>query len=62
MNAKEIREFRKSIGWTQQQLADALGVTNVSVHKWEKEIARPHPVFDAKMEEIRSMKLAEIHD
>lgn len=36
-----ISEKRKSINWTQEQLADYLGVTKASVSKWER--GRSHP-------------------
>jgi len=49
----QIREIRKSLGWTQKQLASHLGVTNISVYKWEKGVAKPHPTFCLKIEELR---------
>ena len=32
---ENIRERRKACGWTQQQLADELGVTRQMVTRWE---------------------------
>ena len=36
-----IREKRKELGLTQEQLADRLGVTPPAVNKWEKGISCP---------------------
>jgi len=35
MTAQELREARQSLGFTQQQLADHLGVSRVTVARWE---------------------------
>ena len=37
----QIRELRKNAGFTQEQLAEALGVTTGAVHKWESGKATP---------------------
>ena len=39
--AKNIRRFRKERGLTQEQLADAFGVTIGAVHKWEAGLSTP---------------------
>lgn len=31
----DIRKFRKDIGWSQEKLADELGVDRSSVSRWE---------------------------
>ena len=36
---KTIRERRKALGLTQEQLADCLGVSAPAVHKWEKGVS-----------------------
>ena len=36
-----IRNARKSLGLTQRQLAEKLGVSNTSVSNWEKGLSRP---------------------
>lgn len=35
MNARQIKALRRKLGWTQQQLANALGVTSRTVQHWE---------------------------
>lgn len=39
--ADTIRAFRKARSLTQQQLADALGVTVGAVYKWEANLSAP---------------------
>ena len=36
MSGDEIRKLRKAKGWTQQELADKVGVTKTTVLDWEK--------------------------
>jgi transcriptional regulator with XRE-family HTH domain len=36
MKAKELREIRKRLGWSQRQIAEAVGVTTNSVARWER--------------------------
>ncbi len=43
MNGKEIKEKREAKGWTQQQLADMIGVHQVTVARWETDKRTPHP-------------------
>ncbi len=37
MTSKELKEWRQRTGYTQAQLAQALGVTNVCISRWERE-------------------------
>lgn len=39
--AENIRAFRKERKMTQEQLAEALGVTVGAIHKWEKDLSTP---------------------
>lgn len=39
--AENIRGYRKQRGLTQEQLAEALGVTVGAVHKWEAKLSTP---------------------
>ncbi|MGD0075361.1 MAG: helix-turn-helix domain-containing protein [Candidatus Binataceae bacterium] len=45
MSGKQLREIRKRLGWTQQQMAEKLGVWRNSVARWERdEMAISEPV------------------
>ena len=35
MSADQIKNFRTTLGWTQEELASKLGVTQESVCQWE---------------------------
>lgn len=37
MEGKELRKIRRQLGWTQAQLAKAVGVTWNTVARWERE-------------------------
>ena len=44
MKGKELRSIRKRLGWTQAELAEALGVAENTVARWERDeraIAEP---------------------
>ena len=38
---ESIRRLRKEAGFTQEQLAEAMGVSVSAVHKWESDKATP---------------------
>ncbi len=41
MNNDHLRHAREDRGWTQQQLADELGVGIITVRSWEKDKRSP---------------------
>ena len=44
MTGAQLRKYRKALGYTQKQLAEAIGVTTNSVARWERsemKIAEP---------------------
>ena len=43
MTGQQIRELRTARGWTQAQLARALGTDPVTVSRWERNISKPRP-------------------
>ena len=49
---KQIAERRKSMGMTQDQLADRLGVTKQAVSKWENEVCCPDITILPELAEI----------
>ncbi len=48
----KIREFRSTKNLTQQDVADAIGVSKVTVLRWENGSARPSPLAAEKLEEL----------
>ncbi len=47
-----IREFRSSQNLTQQEVADALGVSKVTVLRWENGSARPSPLAAERLRDL----------
>ncbi|HRZ55659.1 MAG TPA: helicase-related protein, partial [Candidatus Paceibacterota bacterium] len=50
--AKIVRAKRQARGWTQAELAERLGLTNVTISRWEKGKVQPLPTFWAKFLEV----------
>jgi putative transcriptional regulator len=46
----DIKSLRKSLGLTQEQLANALGVSWITVNRWERNKSRPSPLALEKLE------------
>ena len=36
INGEAVQDLRRRVGYTQQDLAEALGVTNTTVSRWER--------------------------
>lgn len=53
-------EERKSRGWSQQELADALGTTQHNVSRWEAGHTTPSPYFRTKLCELFGMSIQEL--
>lgn len=49
---RELRSLRAGAGLTQQQLADKLGVSHISVSRWERGEAIPSPKNIKKMADM----------
>ena len=47
--AENIRKFRKELGLTQEQLAEAMGVSVGAVHKWETGLSTPEITLIVKL-------------
>ena len=50
--AEIVRAKRLGRGWTQGELAERLGMTNVTVSRWEKARVVPTPVFWERFLEV----------
>ena len=50
--AKNIRNARKSIGLTQEQLAEKLGITLGTISKWEREASEPEISYLMELADI----------
>src|SRR5438876_3640956 len=50
--AEIVRAKRLGRGWTQGELAERLGMTNVTISRWEKGRVEPSPVFWEKFLEV----------
>ncbi|MCI1925647.1 MAG: helix-turn-helix domain-containing protein [[Lactobacillus] timonensis] len=49
---RELRSLRAGAGLTQQQLADKLGVSHISVSRWETGKAIPSPKYIKQMADM----------
>lgn len=48
----DIKKRRKELGLTQYDLAEKVGVSEVSIRKWERGITTPKPENQKKLEEV----------
>lgn len=44
MTSQQLRNARLSLGLTQEQLADRLGVTGITISRWERGKQAPSPL------------------
>src|SRR5437773_9467113 len=47
-----VRARRQARGWSQAELAERIGMTNVTISRWEKGRVEPLPTFWAKFLEV----------
>ncbi len=59
---KQIRDFRKSQDLTQEQLAEAIGVSFQAVSKWENNIAFPDITLIPKLAQLLGVSIDELFD
>ena len=52
--AEVVRAKRRARGWTQAELAERVGLTNVTISRWEKGRVEPMPAFWQKFVEVTS--------
>ena len=53
MNAQDIKELRLKLGLSQTQLAKKLGVSIMSVSRWENGRSKPLPAFERKLKRLK---------
>ena len=56
MESKEIKEIRESLKLTQEQFAHKLGVTFVTINRWEAGLAKPSPLAIRALEKLEKVK------
>ena len=59
---KQIRDLRKAKGMTQEQLAEAVGVSFQAVSKWENNIALPDITLVPKLAQLFGVSIDELFD
>jgi len=52
MNKESIKELRRKLGLSQEGLARKLGVSVITVRRWEKGTFRPSPLALLRIEEL----------
>lgn len=49
---RQIKQMREAMGHTQLSLAVAIGVHSMTLSKWERGVAEPHPVFFKAVQDL----------
>lgn len=62
MNAKDIRELRRSLNLTQEELARLLDVSFVTVSRWERGLGWPRPKNIRKLLELKAQGVSGVHE
>ena len=52
VEAKDIRDLRSKLGFTQEQFAQEVGVTWSTVNRWENERGKPSPLAQRRIKEL----------
>lgn len=60
MTGKEIREWRKQMGLTQERLAQLIGVSFQTVNRWERGIFKPSNLAIEKVQLLISRQQGKI--
>lgn len=59
MKGKDFLEWRRRVGWSQQQAALALGVSRTSISNWECGIHPITHVLELALQELEAVTLGE---
>ena len=62
MFSTQLKKYRKKNGYTQKQLAEAVGVTQQAVAKWETDKASPDPEMLQKISSILNVTVDSLLD
>ncbi|MCK9369862.1 helix-turn-helix domain-containing protein [Candidatus Dojkabacteria bacterium] len=54
ISAKEIKDLRDSLGLTQEQFAQKLGVTFSTVFRWEHSKSPPSPLAQKALNDLKA--------
>jgi len=54
MTPTEIKRIRKKLKMTQEEFAHTLGVTCVTVNRWELDLAKPSKLAEAVLQRIKN--------
>jgi putative transcriptional regulator len=52
MTSKEIKALRDRLGWSQERLAQEMGVSFTTVNRWETGKCKPSQLAEAWMREL----------
>jgi superfamily II DNA or RNA helicase len=59
MTSQEIKQLRKTLGFTQHQLAEKLGVSFTAVNRWERGHNEPQPGHVTRLRELQEEHLSQ---
>ncbi len=58
MTGDDIRALREDLGWTQEQMAQRLGVSFTTVNRWERGQFAPSPLAERELRRLREEQAA----
>jgi len=53
LTGEEIRALRERLGWSQEQMAQRLGVSFTTVNRWERGRFRASPLAERELRRLR---------